>query len=258
MNMDVAVLGPAGTYTHAAAERYFDEYDPRFESTLAAVFDADVPAVVPFENSIEGSVTETIDRLRTGGRRVTGEVVVPVEHCLITADDGPIETVRSHPQALAQCRGFVDENGYNTEETASTAAAVEGLAPGQAAIASKLAGTARGLTVRAESIQDVDTNVTRFYVLDGPADPGEKTSLLLDPREDRPGLLHSMLGCFSGHDVNLEYVQSRPAGDELGTYVFYVEAGVSEAAERFRLARQCLETYTDVEVLGSYRPADRN
>lgn len=253
--MRVAVLGPKGTYTHAAADEYFESYDPVFCAGLAAVFDAEADArVVPFENSLGGGVSQSIDLLRERDVEITGELLLPIEHCLCSreADLSTVRAVRSHPQALSQCRSLIEEHGWETIEAPSTAAAARDLEPGEAAIASTLAAREWGLQVHAENVQDVDSNVTRFLVLDGPVRPGEKTSMILEPGEDRPGILRNMLGCYSGHGINLSYIQSRPTGRGLGEYYFYIEAEAGRGEDALERALQCVRTYANVNVLGSY------
>lgn len=259
--MQVALLGPEGTYTHQAADRYFSAFDPVFRSTPGEIFDADADAaVIAFENSLGGGVEGMIDLLRERDVSITGEVVLEIEHCLLSpeSDVDAVHTVRSHPQALTQCASLIEERGWETVESSSTARAASEVGPGEAAIASALAGEIHGLHVLDEGIQDTESNATRFLILDGPTDgTNDKTSLVLDPSADRPGLLHSMLGCFSGHGINLSHVQSRPTKRELGDYYFYLEAEVDSESDAFGLARQCLETYAEVNVLGSYPGAER-
>ncbi|MDY6771407.1 MAG: prephenate dehydratase domain-containing protein [Candidatus Nanohaloarchaea archaeon] len=255
--MKVALLGPCGTYTHQAAERCFDEYDPVFCRTLHDVMEHDARKVIPFENSLGGGVGEAVDVLRAERPRVTGEQFLEIEHCLVAAEPlASIETVVSHPQALDQCRAFIREHGWDTVEAASTAAAAAGLEEGQAAIASRLAAEVNGLRVLEEGVQD-RRSVTRFLVLGGEPEAAEKTSLILEPGEDAPGLLHDLLGCFADRGINLSYIQSRPTKAGLGEYFFYLEADAGSSDPRFEEARNCLEEKTDVTVLGSYAAGER-
>lgn len=257
----VAFLGPRGTYTHEAAERYFGDIEPVPRSSLREVLDADAgAAVIPFENSLGGGVGEAIDLLGERAVEVTGEQRLEIDH--VVAGTGPlaaVERVRSHPQALSQCRAYLDGRDWETVEAPSTARAAREVGDSEAAICSRTAAEIHGLEVLAEDVQGSDANVTRFLVVDGELAGGGhrdavgwKTSLVLEPDDDRPGLLANMLSCLSGHGINLSYVQSRPTKEELGRYFFYVEAEVSAESERFRKAVTCLETYTEVDVLGSY------
>ena len=250
--MKVAVLGPEGTYTHQAADRFFDDLQPVFYSTIREVFEASEEAkFVPVENSLGGRVTDTVDQLYKDGFTVTGAGRMPINHCLISDEDlGDVDTVVSHPQALAQCSEFIDQHGFETREADSTASAVKGIGSGEAAIASEKASELFGKPVLERGVQDRDNNTTRFFALNTGEQGLEKSALILEPGEDRPGLLHAMLSCFAGHQINLSNIQSRPTGEELGTYYFYVEAEAS--GERLGKAVKCLETYGEVDMLGSF------
>jgi prephenate dehydratase len=220
---------------------------------------ADV-AVIPFENSLGGGVGEAIDILREKDLQVTGEVLVKIDHVLASKNSiEEIEKVRSHPQALTQCREMIQENGWEEVESSSTAKAAEEIKENEAAICSRLAAELNDLEILEESVQDEDSNTTRFLVIGGEKEKEtEKTSFVLEPGEDRPGLLGSMLSCFSGHGINLSYIQSRPTRDGLGQYYFYVEAEESEDSEKMGDAVDCLETYAEIKNLGSYRKGEKN
>lgn len=257
--MKVALLGPEGTYTHQAAEKYFENLEPVFCSTIKEVFDSGVDRkLVPIENSLGGGVTDTIDLLRQQNEEVSAEVKLPILHALVSKEDeiSDVDVVISHPQALSQCRMFIEEHGFEKEESSSTAEAVENLEEGEAALASIIAAeTNEDVRVLEENVQDDDSNVTRFFFLNGGSEKGGKTSLVLEPGEDRPGLLESMLSCFSGHGINLAHIQSRPTREGLGKYYFYVEAE-TEGGENLDKAKKCLETYAKVKDLGTYKEDD--
>ncbi len=254
--MKVAILGPEGTYTHQAAEEYFENYEPVFCSSIKEAIEADTEAtVVPFENSLAGGVGKSIDLLREKDVEVTGEHLVEINHALLSNEDdvSNIEKIKSHPQALGQCREIIEKNGWEEVETSSTAKAAQEVEKGEAAIASELAGELNDLNKLETEIQDENSNTTRFLILgDGEVKEGEKTSVVIEPSEDYPGLLHSMLSCFSGHGINLSYIQSRPTQDGIGHYYFYLEAEADQGSEGFRKAAKCLETYSEVDILGSY------
>ena len=248
----VALLGPEGTYTHQAAKKYFGEFEPDFCSTIRDVFKSDTEIkFVPVENSLGGGVSDTVDLLREKDNEITAEIALPIRHALISDSDlEEIEVIKSHPQALAQCQELITEHGWEEVEADSTAKAVEQLETGEAALASEIAAELNDKQILRKSVQDKDTNTTRFFVLNGPAEAHEKASLILEPGEDRPGLLHSMLSCFAGHQVNLSHIQSRPTKKKLGEYYFYVEAEAAD--ERLEPAIKCLETYAEVKPLGRY------
>jgi len=251
--MKVALLGPEGTYTHQAAASYFENLEPDYCSTIRNVFNSETELkFVPVENSLGGGVSDTVELLKEGEDTITAEVQLSIQHALISNEESveDIEVVKSHPQALSQCEEIIEEHGWEKEETGSTAAAVEELGEGEAALASKIAAEINDKNILQTSVQDTGSNVTRFFVLNGEPEPEEKTALVLEPGEDRPGLLHAMLSCFSGHQVNLTHIQSRPTKRKLGEYYFYVEADA--AGERLQDTIKCLETYADVQNLGSY------
>ena len=254
--MKVALLGPKGTYTHEAAMRYFgDELEPVFCSTIPEVFDSEIETkLVPFENSLGGGVSDSLDRLRTEDVNITGEQRLLIDHCLLSNEESidEIEKVVSHPQALNQCRELIEKHGFQTEEFSSTAGAAENLEEGEAAIASRAAAEVYDLNILKESVQDSDGNITRFMILNGDQTERQKTSMVLEPGEDRPGILQSMLGCLSGHSVNLSFIQSRPTREKLGEYFFFVEAEAGTDQENMKKAVECLETYAKVDIIGSY------
>lgn len=257
--MKVAVLGPQGTFTHQAAEEYFEEYEPIFCHSIKEAMESESDyTVVPFENSLGGGVTESLDIFREREDiSIVGEKVIPIRHFLVSGENSleDIDTVRSHPQALGQCREFLSQHGWVQKEDSSTARAAGNLGEGEAAIASRLAAELNDLQILEENIQDNMSNETRFFIL-GPRrrkDPdNDTTSLLLLPEGDRPGLLQSMLSCFSGHGINLSHIQSRPTKKKLGDYFFYVEAEIGDHQKSFKRATRCLETYCDIKLLGSY------
>jgi len=255
MPTKVAFLGPRGTYTHQAVEEYFDSYEEVLCSSIGKIIEADADvAVIPFENSLGGGVGKSIDLLREKDINVTGEQKVKIDHVLVSNEESisDIETVRSHPQALTQCRDFLEQKNWDEVESSSTAKAAEEIKEAEAAICSRLAAELNDLNIIEENIQDRQSNTTRFFILNNGMEEGTKSSLILEPGVDRPGLLGSMLSCFSGHGINLSYIQSRPTRDGLGKNYFYVEADADQNNEDFKKAVRCLETYADVKLLGSY------
>lgn len=254
--MKVALLGPKGTYTHQAARNYFKNIEAVFFSTLEEVYNSEINTkFVPIENSLGGGVSDSIELLRNTENEITGEHILKIEHMLISKEKSieDIEKVSSHPQALNQCNEFLKKQEWEQIETSSTASAVENLEPGEAAIASKTAAEINNVNVLKRNIQDKDNNVTRFFILNHETDKPDKTAMILEPGIDKPGLLSSMLSCFSGHQINLTHIQSMPTRDQPGEYYFFIEAASNKDSKEFKNAKKCLETYTDVEILGSYK-----
>lgn len=262
-SMSTVTLGPAGTYSHRAAAAVDDDV-----SFLDAVYDvvaavADGTAeqgVVPIENSIEGSVTASLDALVEREVAVVRELVTPIRHALIARSDD-VRRIASHEQALAQCRSYLDEHYPDAEwmPVASTARGVE-LAREEAGVAGIAHPDTAGddLTVLAEDIQERTSNATRFFVIaptDERSESGGKTSLIVYPNTNYPGLLLALLEPFAERDINLSRVESRPSGERLGDYVFHidVEAGLYE--QRTRAAVEAVEDVATegwVRRLGSY------
>lgn len=259
--MKIAILGPKGTYTHQAADRYSEEeLKTVFYSTIKQVFNSDEDTkIIPIENTLGGDVEESIEQFhQKDNLQVTAEQTIPINHCLISDQDKEdIKTVKSHPQALSQCQSYIEKHGWNTEETGSTAQAVEQLEESEAAIASKIAAKINDKQVIEEEIQDNGKNQTRFFIVkqdkqEEVAKP-EKAAVIVEPQEDRPGLLHEILGFFAEKEINLTHIQSRPKKTELGEYYFYIEANIKGKEEGFESAKEQIEKLAKVKTIGKYR-----
>ncbi|WP_128477026.1 prephenate dehydratase [Halorussus pelagicus] len=263
--MQAVTLGPEGTYSHRAASAVADEVEFRESVTaiVETVADGEYDrGVVPIENSIEGSVTETLDALTDREVAAVREIVTPIRHALL-AQREDFSVVASHSQALAQCRSYLEAEypDADLEAVASTARGVEYARenPDVAAIGHPdNAGGDDDLRVVAEGIQDRNSNATRFFVI-APAsersEAGGKSSLVVYPNANYPGLLLELLEPFAERDINLTRVESRPSGERLGDYVFHVdfEAGLYE--ERAEEAIGDIEDLAEngwVRRLGSY------
>jgi prephenate dehydratase len=261
--MTVVTLGPAGTYSHRAASAVADgvEFRESVTSIVEAVADGDAErGVVPIENSIEGSVTETLDALAEFDVAVTQEVVTPIRHALVAQAD-EFDTVASHPQALAQCRGFLDEQypDADREAVASTARGVERAREDGTIAAIAHPDTAdETVSLLAEDVQDRASNATRFFVVAPPEDRSEaggKTTLVVYPGSNYPGLLLELLQPFADRDINLSRLESRPSGERLGDYAFHVDVDAGLFEERMQAALEDIQELASagwVRVLGSY------
>ncbi len=252
--MRIGYFGPEGTYTHeamlAAAATLGVEIEevplPTIYDTVMAVHDGVVDrALVPIENSLEGSVNATLDALAHETERVAivGEVVMPIRHCLIAQTQlalDEIETVVSHPQANAQCARFIRASlpqarviaGSSTAEAVRTVAGHDGP---WAALGNRTAAERYGCVVLAAGVEDVPGNETRFVWL-APAGAGDAAG---DPRSgagpfktaivfwgagtERPGWLVACLSAFADRGVNLTRIESRPRRQGLGSYMFFVD-----------------------------------
>jgi prephenate dehydratase len=280
--MRVAFLGPAGTFTEEAlrhsapggSEVEEVPYPTVYETVMAVQAGEVDAAVAPIENSLEGSVTATLDALAGEADRVriAAEVVRPVTHCLIARSGVGIDDltrVISHPQAIAQCAEFLrgplaHAQAGSAPSTAEAVRTVAETAEPWAALAPRLAAELYECEVLAEGVEDRSDNETRFVWLkpEG-SDPVDASSTGSDPlktsvvfwgfNDESPGALVGVLGEFAERGINLTKIESRPRRFALGHYMFFadLEGGVEDRAVADALAalRQRLET---LRVLGSY------
>ena len=250
----LAILPRATTVPFPTFTRAFDALDSR---------EVDA-AVLPVENSLGGIVQEVNDLLwERRGMRISGEVIHPVRHCLLGRGE-PVVRALSHPQALLQCRRFLEARNIQAvtfHDTAGAARAVaEGMVMGSAAIASAAAARRYGLKILAEGIQDDDSNQTRFVIVDrGAAEqpgPGLTKASLAFIGAHKPGSLVGALQCFSERGVNLTRLDSRPVPNKPWQYRFYVDFEIRDA-EGAAAALKALESEaTEVKLFGSYPAAE--
>ena len=261
--MKAVTLGPAGTYSHRAAKAVADDVEFResVTSIIEAVADGTYErGVVPIENSIEGAATESLDALAEYDVAVIQEVVTPIRHALLA--QGPdFSVVASHSQALAQCRSYLETEypDVSLEAVASTARGVE-----RARSDPTVAGighpdnAGETLEILAEDIQDRSSNATRFLVIAPKAersDAGGKSSIVVYPNANYPGLLLELLEAFAERDINLSRIESRPSGNRLGDYLFHIdfEAGLYESRAQEAVAEvEEIARKGWVRKLGSY------
>ena len=264
----VAFLGPDGTFSHQAASRQFGaQVDFVPVTTLRDVFTLTERGdtqfgVVPVENTIEGPITVTFDSLVETDVTICSEIKLEISQHLMsrTGQIEDIQKVASHPQPLAQCRGWLEANlhGIETLETTSTAAAAQ-LAHADekvASIGSEVTAEVYDLVSIASGIEDHRGNTTRFLVIgrEIPAPSGQDlTSAIFTVRRDQSGALHNLLGPFAKHGVNLAAVQSRPMKGKPWEYNFIVdmEGHQDDPAVR-RALDEAAEVAASHKVLGSF------
>ena len=266
----IGYLGPAGTYTEQAALLYAPDAELQPYPTISAVGAAVVAdelesGVVPIENSLEGSVTFTLDLLiAQSDLSIKNEVVIPIDHYLVappgvSADS--VEVIYSHPQALAQCRAYLGEHFPTVprEASLSTVAAVIDMQSSRApaaAICPQRATEIYDVRILAQSIQDNSANQTRFVALahdDHPPTGHDRTSISFAFAIDRPGNLYHAIGEFAERNINLVKIESRPTKRELGRYVFLIDCEGHREEPEVEAALRGLREYADVfKILGSY------
>nr|WP_239528429.1 prephenate dehydratase [Microbacterium esteraromaticum] len=273
-------MGPAGTFTEAALEqvpearghhwRPVHNVGEALDDVLSGVSHA---AMIAIENSVEGGVSTTLDALATlPGLRIIGEYLVKVNFILVGKPGTKLEDVdviAAHPVAYAQCHGWLGEHLPKhahipaASNVASILGVLDGSSPAQAAIAAPGIVQHHDVEVLAEQIGDNDNAVTRFVLVSKPTPPAEptgadKTSLIVELPDDRPGALLDMLEQFSTRGINLSLLQSRPVGDALGRYRFVVDADGHAYDERMADALLGIRRFSPrVVFLGSYPRADR-
>lgn len=270
----VAVLGPEGTFSEEAAVKHFGKpslvYSPSIQEVFTSLDSGDSSfAVVPIENSLEGSVAETLDCLLKFDLHVVGELVLEVSHNLFlnpSTSIGKVKKIFAHPQASAQCREFLAANFMGVEivpaSSNSGACALAAKEPGSAAIGPLACCGLYRLSLAFSGIQDRKDNLTRFIVVANEQcmarkAPGVtlKTSIILSAK-NVPGSLYRALGHFAGKGINLTKIESRPVKDDFGSYVFYIDFMGSVEDENVRSALSSVrEDCNFVRVLGAYQAA---
>lgn len=269
-------LGPSGSYSDFAKDKFIDAFGLNCVSTnlksitgiIRALKDEnneDMVAVIPIENSIEGIVRETLDNLasmKREGFKIIAETTMDVDHALIGyGKKSDIKIVRSHPQALAQCKQFLISNFPDTlieEATLSTSFAVKSLKAGEktvAAIASTACANMYEVPVIESNINDEINNKTRFILLGkflAPQTGKDKTSITFST-ENKAGALSKILTILDSYNINMSYIDSRPSKKELGEYIFYIDFEGHILDEKIQMAFADLKPLVKMfYVIGSY------
>jgi prephenate dehydratase len=275
----ITYLGPEGTFTEAALRATPEAQQPgaelRPEATVIAALDAvrsgeAACGFVPFENSVEGAVTSTLDELATGSLlQIRREVLLPIRFALLVrpgATLADIATVSGHPHSQPQCRGWLKANlpQATWRASASNSDAAREVAAGttDAALAGAFAAPMYGLDVLVDGVQDRDDAVTRFVLVTAagisqPYTGADRTTLVAFELEDHPGALLEMLTEFAVRGVNLTRLESRPTGEGLGRYCFSIDCEGHVYEERVGDVLKALHRLcADVRFLGSYPRAD--
>lgn len=275
----VAYLGPEASFTHVAAVNLFGTSglvpQPTIPDSIEAVANGHVAyAVVPLENALEGSVPMTIDYLfHENDLFINAEISIPIEqHLMVHHQQAShleeLESINSHPHALAQCHKYL-KNHYRRVpliQTTSTAAAAKYISehPEEkiAAIANRLAAEKYGLHIAEESIHDFHFNHTRFIILslrkevlekEGHSEKRKTTLIVKLPEDDQAGVLHQILSVFAWRKLNLSKIESRPSKTGLGNYFFIIDVLESDEHPMMQGAKDELAALNcSVRSLGSY------
>ena len=271
----IAYLGPGGSYTEMAKDLFCEKYglnvhqEPMKTIKQALEFvdeNSSAVAILPIENSIEGSVRETIDNLiRTKNEniRILSEVVMPIKHCLLsrTTELSSITGVISHPQALAQCQNYIHNElprHLTVIEVASTAEAAKNLQNYNltyAAIGSEKTAEIYYLNILKDNINDDPDNQTRFALIgdfETPKTQNDNTTLAFST-VNKPGALLEILKIFQDFGINLSYIDSRPSKAKFGEYTFFVDFDGHITDEVIIKAIDEVKTHTHYyRLVGSY------
>ncbi|MDD5277285.1 MAG: prephenate dehydratase [Methylovulum sp.] len=268
--LDVAFLGPEGTFTQQAAFKHFGHAVHTIPvNSIHDIFSSVEHqncqfGVVPVENSTEGVITHTLDRFLSSSLQICGEVEIRVHQNLMAKVDklAEITEVLSHQQSLAQCRRWLDKNLPDVSCTAvssnAEAARLAAAQPGKAAIAGKVAADLYQLPILEKNIEDEPNNTTRFLIIgeQRPSSTGQdKTSLVLSTG-NQSGALHKILEPFARYGISMTHIESRPSRQGLWDYVFFIDIDGHRDDQNVADALSALQNnVTMLNVLGSYPKA---
>ena len=272
---EAAYLGPEASFSEMAKDKFCEKYQinpyPRPQKTIRQVIEyvTETPeaiGVLPVENSIEGTVRESLDTLMLCDNpniKILAEIVMPIRHCLLsrTTEFYSITGVISHPQALAQCQNFIHDElprNLNIIESTSTAEAARSLANYNltyAAIGSEKTAEVYNLNILKENINDDKSNQTRFVLIgeyDTEKTGRDKTSIAFST-DNRPGALLEVLNIFYKNNINLTYISSRPSKQKFGEYIFVVNFdGHIRSQKILNTLSEVKEKTTYMKFFGSY------
>lgn len=264
----IGYLGPEGTFSQEAVLTIAKNYTELIAfSTILNIFESlengEIDeAVVPIENSTEGSVLITLDALTHFDVKIKKEIILPIQQNILVQKGQKLDNITlicSHQQALAQCRNYINKLGkqvHATESTANAARYVTEISTA-AVIGSKSLAQKYNLEIIDTNIQDYQNNVTRFCLLsdcDEKVPTGnEKTSIIISLKDDKPGGLYTVLKEFATNKINLTKIESRPSKEGMGKYIFYIDFEGHHKEDKIRETLIKLEEKVKfMKILGSY------
>lgn len=272
---DIGVIGPRHTYSDIAAEFYYKNAGRAYFSSIGDVFDAVLAGrikkgIVPIENLIHGTVRETLDELFRHDLKIIREINLPIHHCLISLDGSSpkdIKKIYSHSQAIQQC-GILLKNHYKKAEIvscSSTAFAIQKLIAKNdksiGVIGSEEAAKAHNLKILKRNVEDSKNNKTTFIVIaKSPAEIKEnektKTSIAFCFAKDKPGSLFLVFKDFAEAKINMTKIESRPAGKEMGEYIFFLDfEGNPKNSNVKNILGKVKNKTSELKILGTYLTA---
>ena len=268
--LQIAYLGPPGSFSHVAAIRHFGHSVDVVEAVdIDAVFREVITGtahygLVPWENSIVGGITDTLDAFVEYDVNVCAESLIEVSHCLLAnCNRESIQRVASKPQILSQCRRWIQQHlpGIEQIPTASSASAVKQAAeqPHTAAIGSRLAASIYQVNVVAELVGDKPDNITRFLAIgrQRPERTGTDRTSIMFVTKHAPGALVDVLAAFRDAELNLSHIDKRPSGRVNWEYTFFIDVDAHREDESLQKAIHSAEPHCVLlKVLGSYPRAE--
>ncbi len=265
--MKIGVLGPEGSFTDEVSD-YVDGdkvYYQDIVSMLKAVREGKVDAaVVPFENSLQGTVISSLDGLNEYSLFANRSLIKHIHHCIAAiSKEAKHSVIMSHPQAIAQCRKYIEKHFpdlsiVNTNSTSEAFLLIRKENKLDAmAIGSKKAAEVYNFEIIDENIEDTKNNATKFLVVSKKVEcspDANKSLIVISPHKDEQGLLLSILKFFDEGGINLTKIESRPSRKELGTYIFYIEFDGSIKDSNVKEVLSNLRSNVgDIKVLGCYK-----
>ncbi len=267
-NKQIGYLGPEGTFSHEAVLNYvnddstiipFDNIIHIFESLEKGDIDE---AVVPMENSTEGSVLVTLDALTYFDLNIVKELELPIKHNLLAQKGTSLDdiiVICSHQQALAQCRHYINTINKEVHAMPSTANAARYVTEisSAAVIGNRILSEKYDLAILEKNIQDYDNNVTRFVVISRKSFEEitgcDKTSIVISLKGDKPGGLYEILRVFAENDINLTKIESRPSKEGMGKYLFFIDMQGHKNEPHINKTLTIIESKVNkLKILGSY------
>lgn len=268
-----AVLGPEGSFTDEAIDFHDKKCEKIYFDNIGDVISAlknDMVdfAVVPMENSIGGTIAEAIDLIYINNLNIEKSLVLPIRYCAASLSNrGKPEIIMGHPQAFVQCSDFIDDNYPDARrvKTLSNSEAFKKIEENNlvdaVALGPEHAAGLYNLRVLSKGIENNKNNKTRFAIVSNSKSvnkKGEKSSIVINPGKDKPGLLFDLLKYFKEKRINLCRIESRPSRDKLGVYVFHVEFDGNIHDKKIKEAMQKIEKNAKVTCLGSYKQVEKN
>jgi len=263
----IGFQGEHGAYSEFAALSHNNSLVPVSCKEFAEVFNEVETGqidfgIVPVENSLEGAVTQVNDLLINTDLKIVGEISIPIHHCLLTLPETEyrdLKVVYSHPQALAQCRKFILRHGFEARPFYDTAGSAKMLSEKRpeatGVIANRICADLYNLEIIKENIEDHNSNSTRFILLsrEVSVDSGDKCSIIFSVRHEVGGLF-TVLKNFYDRNINLTRIESRPAKDDPGKYVFFLDLEGSDKDEIVSAALEEVKNLTvSFKFLGCYK-----